>query len=177
MAIAGPTNWHWPDVCGKFSHQNQLTIVDIPGIKHRIIKHLPAYLLRHGSVDIHGLGRFRLHSKGSRIDYAASKVFPPFYDISFEPGQYGYAREYVSYLSKRLGLDDALISDVMSGYTASLQQSIEQQETIMLEGLGSIGRDHEHRWYFKSDQNYWGEAAVADLAIAFEPVPRLKEMA
>jgi cell division septation protein DedD len=151
--------------------------VDIPGIRHRIIKHLPAYLLKYGSVDLAGLGRFRLDPRTSFIDYNLLLVYPPYYDVVFEENQYSGAYDYVSYLSRRLGLDDALIAEVMSAYTNSLRERLANDKVAAVDGLGRIIHTQEKRLVFESDKQFWGQDAVANLAISFKPVPRIKEMA
>ena len=151
--------------------------MDIPGIKHRIIKHLPAYLLKYGSVDLAGLGRFQLDARTSFIDYGALLVFPPYYDVVFEETQATRAQDYVSYLSKRLGLDDSLISEVMVAYVTTIRQQLTHGDIVSMEGLGDLQRAPGNSLNFDSDKQFWGQEAVANLAIRFEPVPRIKEMA
>ena len=149
--------------------------MDIPGIKYRIIKHLPAYLLKFGFVDLEGLGRFKLDAHTSYIDYAASQIYPPYYDVVFDQGQFSQMNDYVAYLSRRLGLDDSLIAEVMSVYTSSIKQQLEYRETVNLEGLGTMLMGEDARFNFESDEAYWGKSAIEDLAVSFNPVPRLKD--
>lgn len=148
--------------------------MDIPGIRYRVVKHLPAYLLKYGSVDLMGIGRFRLVGHSSTIDYASSLVYPPYYDVTYEPNADDGAKDYVQYLSKRLGLDDSLVNEVMRDYTAALKVQLDNFEPVTLEGLGILIKSREFDTNFESDEAYWGRSAVAELAVSFTPVLRLK---
>ena len=155
-------------------HQVLITL-DIPGIKHRIVKYLPAYLLKFGYVELEGLGRFKLEAHASFIDHAAARIYPPYYDVSFEQGQYSQQNIYVAYLSQRLGLDDALIAEVMSTYTESIRQQLNHEESVSVEGLGTLLVRGTSNLIFDSDDAFWGMSAIKDLSVSFTPVPRLKD--
>ena|GEM_PF-3705522 len=149
--------------------------MDIPGIRYRIIRHLPAYLLKFGSVDLEGFGRFRLQGHSAYIDHVSSLIYPPYYDVGFESGSYAGSSDYVNYLSKRLGLDDALISDVMGSFIDSIKHQIENFEPVTLEGMGIFLKTAESQVTFESDESNWGRSAIAELAVAFKPVPHMLE--
>ncbi len=166
----------WLDVCGLTAESNPNPL-DIPGIRYRIIKHLPAYLLKFGSVDLRQVGRFRLVGHNASIDYNAAVVYPPYYDVAFEAHLDDNAEDYIHYLSQRLGLDDALIAEVMSTYTNVVRQSLDNLEPVSLEGLGILIKTSQADTNFESDEAYWGKSAVAELAVAFTPVPHLKDQA
>lgn len=150
--------------------------MDIPGIRYRVIKHLPAYLLKYGAVDLYQIGRFRLAGHSSTIDHGNALIYPPYYDVSYEPGMGENASEYIQYLSKRLGLDDALVNEVMVEYVTSLRTQLDNAEPVKLEGLGILIRKPDFTVNFESDEAYWGRSAVAELAVAFTPVPRMKDL-
>lgn len=78
------------------------------------------------------------------------------------------------YLRDRMGLDDALIAQVLDNYVLEMKSNLANGEVQVIEGLGNIRRLSDGGLRFESDPAYWGPDSVSDMGLTATPVPRYK---
>ena len=145
--------------------------MDLPGIKSRLVKHIPAYLLKYGSLELSGLGQFELVRQQSAIAYDTQVIYPPYYDILFDQTTTIGSGPFVSYLAERLGFDHALISDVLNSYVEGIKTELSRGEEYFVEGLGYLKSNEVGDCMFHQDSSKWGHTSVKDLGVSAVPIP------
>lgn len=115
-------------------------------------EHIYKYLALYKKLSIPKLGNFTIKDEPAYVDADMGQLFPPKPVLVFEAGEAAASdRFFFDFLAEEMGVDDVTAIQAYSDFSDRLRQEIWEQDTTVLQGLGSFSKVANDQLVFMAD--------------------------
>ena len=122
-----------------------LDLKDISGLLHE-------YFVQNGSLNLPGIGVFRLMRVSAQVDIANRKILPPSYTVRFDNRGEAPSKDLFAYLSMRTGANDLEAVRLLNHFAFDMKDRLQRGEQVEWSGFGRLQPDKGSGFGFEPDR-------------------------
>jgi hypothetical protein len=136
--------------------------------KNKMIQLIRTYLLQNKSISIPGLGTIYVERIPVQSDFVNKQLLPPSYHLRFDKYFDAPGKEFFTYVAARKKVEDYEAIKLYNEWALNLRNSIGNNQTATLEGVGSLKRDLSGDVVFEAE----GELNTVSVTVPAERIVR-----